>query len=162
MCKLKRFLSQNILRILYNSLILPRLQFCVLSWGSISDIMLTLQKRAVRIITCSKYNAHSEPLLKTLNLLQSKISWTQKHWNCIIGTNEINFKNIWINFTESNDNHSYDTRYKSLLYQLPTMTNTGWLCIRHCIPELLTKTPECITEKLDTHSFSGISNYMKN
>ena len=29
------------------------------------------------------------------------------------------------------------------------------------IPELLTKPPECITEKLDTHSFSGLSNYMK-
>ena len=32
----------------------------------------------------------------------------------------------------------------------------------HYIPELLSKTPECITEKLDTHSFSGFSNYMKN
>ena len=30
------------------------------------------------------------------------------------------------------------------------------------IPEILTKTPECIIEKLDTHSFSGFSNYMKN
>ena len=28
--------------------------------------------------------------------------------------------------------------------------------------ELLSKTPECITEKLDSHSFSGFSNYMKN
>ena len=26
----------------------------------------------------------------------------------------------------------------------------------HCIPELLTKTVECITEKLETHSFSGL------
>ena len=31
MCKLKRFLPQNILRILYNSLILPHLQYCTLS-----------------------------------------------------------------------------------------------------------------------------------
>ena len=38
----------------------------------------------------------------------------------------------------------------------------GWLCIRHYIPELLSKTPECMTEKLDTHSLSGFSNYMKN
>ena len=65
-------------------------------------------------------------------------------------------------FTESNDNHSHDTRHKSLLYQLPTKTCTGRLCIRLYIPELLSKTPECITEKLDTHSFSGFSNYMKN
>ena len=65
-------------------------------------------------------------------------------------------------FTESNDNHSHVTRHKSLLYQLPTKTSTGRLCIRHYISELLTKTLECITEKLDSHSFSGFSNYMKN
>ena len=65
-------------------------------------------------------------------------------------------------FTESNDNHLHDTRYKSLLYQLPTKTSTGRLCVRHHIPEILTKTPECIAEKLDTHSFSVFSNYMKN
>ena len=32
-------------------------------------------------------------------------------------------------FTESNDNHSHDTRHKSLLYKLPTKTSTKWLCI---------------------------------
>ena len=65
-------------------------------------------------------------------------------------------------FTVSNDNHSHHTRHKSLLYQLPTKTSTGQLCVRHYIPEIFTKTPECITEKLDTHSFSGFPNYMKN
>ena len=70
MCKLKRFLPQNILKILYNSLILPHLQYCMLSWGFKSDRIFKLQKRAVRIITCSKYNAHTESLLKRLNLLK--------------------------------------------------------------------------------------------
>ena len=65
-------------------------------------------------------------------------------------------------FTESNDNHSHDTRHKSLRYQLTTRTSTGRLCVRHYIPEILTQTPECITEKLDIHSCSGFSNYMKN
>ena len=70
MVKLKRFLPQNILKILYNSLILPHPQYCILSWGFKSGTILKLQKRAVRIIRCSKYNAHTEPLLKTLNLLK--------------------------------------------------------------------------------------------
>ena len=38
----------------------------------------------------------------------------------------------------------------------------GYVLYVHYIPELLSRTPECITEKLDTHSFSGFSNYMKN
>ena len=67
MCKVKRFLLQNILKILYNSLILLHLD---IAWGFKSDRIFKLQKIAVRIITCSKYNAHTEPLLKTLNLLK--------------------------------------------------------------------------------------------
>ena len=70
MCKLKRYLPQNILRILYNSLNLPHLQYFVSSWAFNSDGISKLQERAVRIITCSKYNAHTEPLSKTLNLLK--------------------------------------------------------------------------------------------
>ena len=46
--------------------------------------------------------------------------------------------------------------------QLPTKTSTGWLCIRYYISELLTQTPECLTEKLDTQSLSVFSDFMKN
>ena len=66
MCKLKRFLPQQVLVILHNSLIYSS----ILSWGFKSDRLFKLQKRAVRIITCSKCNAHTEPLSKSLNLLQ--------------------------------------------------------------------------------------------
>ena len=152
----KIILPQNILRILYNSLILPHLQYCILSWGFKSDKIFKLQKKAVRIIACSKYNAHTEPLLKTLNLLKIEDIMKTKALKLYhrYKRNELP-KYFESMFTESNDNHSHDTRHKSLLYQLPTKTCTGRLCIRHYIPELLTKTPECITDKLDTHSFSG-------
>ena len=41
--------------------------------------------------------------------------------NNIIDTNEMNFQKYFDSmFTESNDNHSHDTRHKSLLYKLPT------------------------------------------
>ena len=162
MCKLKRIWPQNILKILYNSLILPHLQYCILSWGFKSDRIFKLQKRAVRIITCSKYNAHTEPLLKTLNLLKIEDIMKTKALKLYYRYKQNELPKYFESmFTESNDNHSHDTRHKSLLYQLPTKTSTGRLCIRHYIPELLSKTPECITEKLDTHSFSGFSNYMK-
>ena len=59
-------------------------------------------------------------------------------------------------FAESNNNHSHHARHKSIRYQLPTKTGTGRLSVRHCIPEILTITPECKTEKLDTHSLNPI------
>ena len=137
MCKLKRFLPQNILKILYNSLILPHLQYCILSWGFKSDRIFKLQKRAVRIITCSKYNAHTEPLLKTLNLLKIEDIMKTKALKLYYRYKQNELPKYFESmFTESNDNHSHHTRHKSLLYQLPTKTSTGRLCIRHYIPEL--------------------------
>ena len=161
--QIKTFLPQQVLRILYNSLILPHLQYCILAWGFKSDRLLKLQKGAVRIITCSKYNAHTKPLLKALNLLKvediMKIKALKSYYK--YKQNELP-KYFDSMFTESNDNQSHNTIHKSLLYQLPTMTSTGRLCVRHYIPEILTKTPECITKKTRYLFIQYFSNYMKN
>ena len=68
--RLKKFLPITILRNLYNALILPHFQFSILTWGFSPGRLNKLQKRAIRVITNSKYNAHVEPLLKRLNLLR--------------------------------------------------------------------------------------------
>ena len=67
---LKRYLPTKILRVLYNSLILPHIQYVILSWGSKLSRLSKLQKRATRVITCSRFNAHTEPLFKSLKLLK--------------------------------------------------------------------------------------------
>ena len=135
----------------------------ILSWGFKSDRIFKLQKRAVRIITCSKYSAHREPWIKTLNLLKIEDIMKTKPLKLYYRYKQNELPKYFESmFTESDDNLSHDTRHKSVLYKLPTKTSTGRLYIRHYIPELLSKTPECLTEKLDTHSFSGFSNYMKN
>ena len=69
---LKRYLPTKILRVLYNSVILPHLEYGILSWGFKLSRLSKLQKRAIRVITCSKFNAHTEPLFKSLNLLKSE------------------------------------------------------------------------------------------
>ena len=76
--KLKNVLPQHIKTIIYNTLILPHLNYCILCWGFKSNRVFALQKKAVRIITCSKYNAHTEPLFKTVKLLKfAKITRTK-------------------------------------------------------------------------------------
>ena len=92
-------------------------QYCILSWGFKSDRIFKLQKRAVRIITCSKHNPHTEPLLKILNLLKIEDIMKTKALNLYYRykRNELP-KYFESMFTESNDNHSHDTKHKSLLY----------------------------------------------
>ncbi len=67
---LKHFLPLNENVLIYNSLILSYVNFCILIWGYQSDRILKIEKRIVRIISLSKYNAHTENIFKTLKLLK--------------------------------------------------------------------------------------------
>ena len=69
MNRLKHYLPQRILQILYNSLILSHLNSNITAWGFASHKLCRLQKRALRLITDSRYNAHTHPLFKALGTL---------------------------------------------------------------------------------------------
>ncbi len=56
--------------IIYNSLILFHLNYCILVWGYRCERITKLQKRIVRILSLSKYNSHTDPIFKTLKLLK--------------------------------------------------------------------------------------------
>ena len=66
--------SQSTLLILYYTLIYPHLIYGITSWGSELtsklNCLLLRQKRAVRIISNSPYNAHSDPLFSRLKILK--------------------------------------------------------------------------------------------
>ena len=72
--RLKNFISQNSLVILYNALILPYITYCNIVWGNCGSTkinpILTLQKRAVRLITSSQYLSPSNPLFRQLKTLK--------------------------------------------------------------------------------------------
>ena len=68
--RLKHTLPLRILFILYNTLILPHLHYGLLFRGHHSDRIFKLQKRAIRTISNSKYNGHTESICKLLSILK--------------------------------------------------------------------------------------------
>ena len=68
---LMSFLPSGVLQTIYNTLILPHMIYGILAWGRDTKVIHKIQKRAIRIIAASKYNAHTEPLFKQLNLLKA-------------------------------------------------------------------------------------------
>ena len=66
----KQLSPTSILKSIYNTLILPNINYCILSWGSQIDKLYLLQKRAIRNISNSDFRAHTEPLFKEHNLLK--------------------------------------------------------------------------------------------
>ena len=67
----KRFVNQNVLINMYNSLVLPHFTYCsnVLNDGSRThtDKLLKMQKRAARIITGSTYEVRSKDIFNILH-----------------------------------------------------------------------------------------------
>ena len=63
-------LPKQILTTIYNSLINPYLHYCILTWGTNTERLLILQKRAVRNITNSHFLAHTENLIRDLKILK--------------------------------------------------------------------------------------------
>ena len=60
----------EILLAIYNALVLPHINYCILSWGADSNTIFILQKKAVRAIASAGYNTHTEPFFKLYNLLK--------------------------------------------------------------------------------------------
>ena len=66
------------LLLLYNTMVLPYLQYCLINWGNfegdknkgLRDGLLALQKTFVRIITGSHRLSHADPLFAKLGILK--------------------------------------------------------------------------------------------
>ena len=70
MNKLKYLFPQSALILLYYSLILPHINYCILAWGTNTKRVFKLQKRAVGIITRIHYLSHTDPIFLRLELLK--------------------------------------------------------------------------------------------
>ena len=63
-------IPQKTLLTIYNSLILPHINYCVLVWGHDSNRILKLKKKAIRIIAQGSFYTHSDPSFKKINILK--------------------------------------------------------------------------------------------
>ena len=162
MNKMKHYLPSYVLKILYNSLISPHLNFGILAWGFSHHKLEKLQKRAVRIIVNAKYNSHTEPIFKSLGILKIKHIFERNclkfYYKVVNGTTPSFFLNM---FVPNAATHNYNTRQRSSIRQSTTRIALTENCMRHFIPKLVKETPTCITDKVYTHSLEGFSNYIK-
>ena len=71
--KISKSLPQSVLVNLYHTLVEPYLTYCNIVWGinrtTLLDKLFISQKKIIRIITLSKYNAHTKPLFARLSVL---------------------------------------------------------------------------------------------
>ena len=148
--KCRQFFDGNTLRVLYNSLILPYLLYCNLIWASTYPThiqpLFILQKKAVRIITCSPFCTHSQPLfdkLKVLtifNIYKFQIScFVFSHLNKLLPNPLSSFLRLNLEYHNHNTRHRHDLHHKFLKYkfairsQAPHIWNTIPLSLRQSL-----------------------------
>ncbi len=134
--------------------------YSILAWGYEHSRLKQIQKRVIRIINLSKYNAHTEPLFKKLKLLKIED---------ILKLNEIKFyfklvnKKLPVYFQQqqttnntdkmfllkqSNEIHELNTRSKNKLYIIINNHSFAHKCLRQNLPRTLNETPTHILNKI--------------
>ena len=111
---------------IYNALILPHLNYGILIWGHKAHKLLKVQKRAVRAITCSNYNAHSEPLFKQLCLVKADDLFTLaklKFYHKYVDNSVPNYLEQ-IPFLEVAQTHRHNTRQHNIYVH--TLLGFNW------------------------------------
>ncbi len=148
---------------IYSSLVLSYLNFGILSWGYQCDRIIKLKKKAVRIISLSKYNAHTEPIFKKLRLLRvtellrlQQLKFYYKFKQGLLPSYLLNLP-----FHTNSETHRYGTRHSQNIYQPFARHEYAKRCLRFDLPRLVNDTPAIILDKIDTHSPNGFSWYVK-
>ena len=125
---------------------------------------INYKKKAIRLISKAKYNAHTEPIFKGFSILKlpdlcalSELKFCYKLENKTLPSYFLS--NIFKKHTED---HNYPTRgiHK---YKLPSMKHSFvkkslWFKIGYRFNTV----ENCIKEKVYTHSLKGFATYVKN
>ena len=161
--KLKRFLPIHILRTLYFSMVQSRMMYGILAWGFHHYRIDKLQKRFVRKISSSKYNAHSEPLFKVFDILKIEHLISQNCLKFVYKFKKCQLPKYFLSLqcVPRSSIHDNGTRNASNIDTINTRTQLASKCIRSQHPLLLNDTSDIILSKINTHSIHGFSFFTK-
>ena len=161
--KLKRYLPVDILRILYSRMVNSHLNYAMLAWGFACTRLNKLQKRIIRTITWSRYNAHTSPLFKSLRLLtlhdMLKVNVLKFYHRYL--HNELPPYFYSFNIRTQGDTHSYDTRNSGQLHIERTRNQYADKRLRIYLPTLINDMATELLATIATHSLQDFTKIAK-
>ena len=154
----RNILPQNILLMLYRTMIYPYLIYCNIVWGSAKDSvikkLLLLQKRAIRIITKSSFWSSTKPLFHRLNLLMLPDLIKFQACQFMFCIKNKLLPNSCLNlFKSSNQLRSHNTRHVSYFASVQFRTGIRENCIVVRGPKLWDRIPLSIQNSLSISAF---------
>lgn len=168
LCKIRHYVNVKILVQFYHTIILPFFSNCCIVWGNTYNHnikpLLRMQKKVIRLIIFSNFDAHTSPLFFQLILLK-----LQNHIKLLYFMHQFlidKWPKIFYSFLiKTSDKHNVNTRFATRItfYVAKIRTNYGRFNIRYNGPTLWNKTDEKENfgekEKPKKRSFSFINVY---
>ena len=163
MARLKNFLPAKVLLTLYNSLILPYLNYGLVVWGEKCLKLFTIQKRAVRLILNAKYNSHTNPIFKELKLLKICDLYSSQEFRFVFKLEKRLLPKYFLNksYLRHSDRHDYDTRNAQNFELLRSRHHFTRNSICYRVPEIMNDGSSDILDKIGTLSLSDYMKYIK-
>ena len=162
MRKIKHLVNSSILLKIYNSLILSRIHYGILCWGYEHKRIFTLQKKAIRVICKSRYNAHTDPLYKSLNLLKVKDIFVMQSVKFYYNHTHNNLPGYFNNmFSSTNQFHNYPTRNCQNIHIPRTRRHKTSKSLRYTTPRIVNNLPDAVRNKIQSYSFPTVKLHAK-
>lgn len=160
--RLKNIIPTTVLRTIYNTLILPHFHYGILSWGFKMSRLKLLQKRAVRVISGSRYNAHTDPLFKKLHIVKLtdlfSLNIFKIYYKFIHGSLPHYVTNM---FQEFSRRHEYETRHTLILDEPNVNYNSTENSIRYLLPRIINETNSATLTLANRRSYEGFVQFLK-
>ena len=125
--------------------------------------IIKLQKKAIRIICLTNYNAHTELLFKKLKILNVtdmlKLHELKLYYKYVYTTLPVYLQNL--PFILNKAVHTFNTRIHDNIHTNRAKHDFAKRCSRHDIPLLINNTIFNIKNKITTHSLRGFISYAK-
>ena len=157
MYKVKCFVSDKILLMVYNTLILPYISYCNILWATtkcLTNNILLLQKKAVRICTRSGFRDHTDPLFLRLKCLKvDDINFMQTALFMFRFNTNILPIPLSSMFQPNSAVHSYATRQALDVHLENPHTALAHKSIRHRGPDVWNSLPQDVRCKRKLLSF---------
>ena len=158
----RQLASREVLKSLYYAHIYPHLYYCSPIWATTYPTHLTrlisIQKRAIRIITSSDFLGHTSPLFRETNILKIQDIYKKHIANKL-------FSDIQSNTVHINYSHTYHTRYCQVLAPPPhrlSLFKHSYVYQRHSVYNLIpSHIKDATTQRLFINKFRSFitSNY---
>ena len=162
--KIKHLLPQHIMKTLYCSMIQSHFNYTILAWGHESHRIEQLQKTAVKVITACKYNAHTDPIFRSLNLLKIadifKLHSLKFYYNHV--HHELPHYFQAFDFSTNHDVHNYETRQGHHIPANITRTRMAQRCVRHNVSKVVNSTDQNIMQSINITCVKGFDMLIKN